>query len=146
MMAGGGAYWWSRLQITPSFSEQSRYCGDRDREPGRAVPGFIDHFVQGFVQLQCVEQHGILTGVAAGAAGVTVQEGGPCLARPRGRRTAGVLLLPGARHVVERPKHPSHVAKSEIWMCALSQGSQGFALEVDQDPSAAGRVEHLSQM
>src|SRR5674476_835135 len=146
MMACGDGHWWSRSQITPSSSGKSRYCGGRDAEPGRAVPGLIDHFVQSLVQLECVEQHDILTGVAACTAGITLQEGRPCPIGPRCCRAAGVPLLPGAFDVVERPQHPSHVAKGQVWLCAFTKGSQRFALEVDQDPSAAGRVEHLSEM
>src|SRR5450631_1491783 len=138
MTAGGGAHWWwSRLQITPSSSGQSRYGSGRDAEPGRAVPGLIDHFVQSLVQLERVEQHGILTGVAAGAAGITLQEGRPCPVGPRRCRAAWVTLLPGACDVVERPQHPGHVAKGQIWLGALTKGSQRFAFEVDQHPSAA---------
>src|ERR1035437_7974352 len=146
MMAGGGAYWWSRLQITPSFSEQSRYCGDRDTEPGRAVPGFIDHFVQGLVQLESRQQNAVLTGVAAGATRVTLQESGACMAGPGCCWTRGLFLLPGAGDVVERAQHPGHVPQGQIWLCALRQGPERFALEVDQDPSSPRRVEHLSEM
>src|SRR5450631_2954114 len=127
MMACGGGHWWSRSQITPSSSGKSRYCGGWDSEPGRAVPSFVDHFVQSLVQLKCVEQHGILTGVAAGAAGITLQEGRPCPVGPRCCRAARVTLLPGACDVVERPQHPGHVAKGQIWLGALTKGSQRFA-------------------
>src|SRR5665647_3483965 len=119
MMVCGGGHWWSRSQITPSSSGKSCYCGGRDAEPGRAVPSFLDHFVQSLVQLECVEQHGILTGVAACTAGVPLQEGRPCALGPGRCRAAGVSLLPGACHVVEGSQHPSHVTKGQIWLCAL---------------------------
>src|ERR1035437_6182364 len=146
MMAGGGAHWWSRSQITPWSSGQSRYCGDRDAEPGRAVPGFIDHFVQDLVQLECVQQYGIFTGVAPGAAGVTRQEGGSCPAGPGCCRAAGVFLFPGTGDIVERAQHPGYVPKCQIRLRALGKRPHWFALEVDHDPSTAGYVKYLSQM
>ena len=48
--------------------------------------------------------------------------------------------------VVERAQHAGHVAQGQVGVAALADRAQRLALEVEQDPAAVGRVEHLPEV
>src|SRR4051812_31177610 len=71
---GASWRWWPTCGVAPSRREPADR-GERDLEPGRPVAGLVDRLVDGLVELEGLQQQGLVAGVLTGRGGVAVAEG-----------------------------------------------------------------------